>query len=184
MFIKKEVYYFYIDNTKSINLNVIKKNLKVFIIYRNYSNLDSIKDIIKFRKICKRNRFQFYVANDYSLAKQCKSDGLYISAHNKKKYYNIKTIGSAHDFSEIKLKIYQNCKTVILSRLFTVNYKTKKKIFGTIKFNLISKYFKINIIPLGGINSRNLLKLNLVNSKGFAVLSAIKKKPTITSRLF
>ena len=184
MFLKKEAYYFYTDNTKSINLNLIKKNLNIFIIYRNNSKPESTKDIIKFRKSCKKHRFKFYVANNYNLAKKSKCDGLYISSYNNKKYYNIKTIGSAHNIREIKQKINQNCKTVILSRLFKVNYKTKKTVLGVIRFNLISRYFKINIVPLGGINGHNLLKLNLVNSKGFALLSEIKKKPAISSRLF
>ena len=54
MFLKKEAYYFYTDNTKSINLNLIKKNLNIFIIYRNNSKPESTKDIIKFRKSCKK----------------------------------------------------------------------------------------------------------------------------------
>jgi hypothetical protein len=53
-----------------------------------------------------------------------------------------------------------------------------------IKFNLIKKNYLINLIPLGGINSSNLLKLNLINADGFALLSEVKKKPAITSRLF
>ena len=42
----------------------------------------------------------------------------------------------------------------------------------------------ITMIPLGGINNSNLLKLNLVNSRGLAILSSLKKKPVITNRLF
>ena len=184
MFIKKEAYYFYTNNTKNINLNLIKKNINIIIIYRNNSKTESTNDIIKFRKSCKMYGFKFYVANNYNLAKKTKSDGLYISAYNNKRYYNIKTIGSAHNIKEINQKINQNCKTVILSKLFNVNYKIKKNILGVVRFNLISRYFKISILPLGGINSDNLLKLNLINSKGFALLSEIKKKPAITSRLF
>jgi hypothetical protein len=40
------------------------------------------------------------------------------------------------------------------------------------------------LVPLGGINNNNLLKLNLVNSYGLSLLSEIKKKPAISSRLF
>ena len=35
MFIIKNNYYFYIENTKDINLNSIKNNKKITIIYRN-----------------------------------------------------------------------------------------------------------------------------------------------------
>jgi hypothetical protein len=53
-----------------------------------------------------------------------------------------------------------------------------------IKFNLLNLNINTNLIPLGGIKYHNLLKLNMVRCKGFAFLSAIKKKPAITNRLF
>ena len=48
----------------------------------------------------------------------------------------------------------------------------------------MSLNYKIKLIPLGGINKANLLKLNLVKSEAFAILSEAKKKPAISSRLF
>ena len=95
------------------------------------------------------------------LAKKIKADGLYISAFNKNIYMNIKLIGSAHNFKEINQKIRQRCKTIILSRLFKTNYKEKKDFYGILKFNLINQKYNLNLIPLGGINNYNLLKLNL-----------------------
>ena len=42
-----------------------------------------------------------------------------------------------------------------------------------------------NLIPLGGINQNNLNSLKTINSKGFALMSEIKKKPAnIINRLF
>ena len=185
MFIIKKNYYFYIDNIKLFNLNLVKKNLNITIIYRNNSKKrDSISEIINFKKKLSSKKISFYVANDLQLAKKCKADGLYISAYNKKFYNNIKVIGAAHNFREIFQKKTQQCKTIILSRLFKVNKEKKKSFFDVIKFNLISQKYRIKIIPLGGINQKNLLKLNLLNSDGFAMLSEIKKKPAISNRLF
>ena len=184
MFIKKKNYYFYIDSIKSINLNLIKKNQKICIIYRNLSKVESFEKIAKFRKICKQKKFKFFIANNYQLAKKIKGDGLYLSSYNKKIYHNINVIGSAHNFQELNQKIKQKCKIVILSRLFKVDKKDKKSFLGIIKFNLTCQKYKIRILPLGGIKEKNLLKLNLVNADGFALLSEIKKKPAIASRLF
>ena len=184
MFIIKKNFYFYIDNTKSLNLDLIKKNLNITIIYRNNYNNEPVAEVIKFRKKLRIRRIFFYVANDLRLARKCKADGLYISAYNKKFYNNIKIIGSAHNFREINQKINQNCKVIILSRLFNVQKKEKRKNFGVVKFNMICQKFDIEILPLGGINEKNLLKLKLLKSDGFAILSEIKKKPTISSRLF
>ena len=170
----------------SINLNHLKKNKKITIIYRNNGNLENFEKLEAFRKKCKIKNFKFYVANDYKLAKSCKADGLYLSSYNKKIYHSFsyKFIGSAHNFKEIYEKMKQGCKTVILSRLFKTSYKNKKDYLGVIKFNLIKKNYLINLMPLGGINNNNLLKLNLVKSEGMCLLSEIKKKPAIASRLF
>ncbi len=70
MFIKKKNYYFYIDNTKSIDLNLIKKNINVTIIYRNSSRTENINQIIKFRKKLKVIKLNIYLAN--SLKKENK----------------------------------------------------------------------------------------------------------------
>ena len=186
MFIIKNNYYLYIENTNSINLTSVKKSAKIFIIYRNNMVQENYKSVIRFRNKCKIKKFKFYVAKNSRLAKLCRADGLYISSYNKKIYTNRfdNLIGSAHNFKEIYEKIKQGCNTVILSRLFQTSYKNKKNFLGVHKFNLIKKNYSINLVPLGGINSDNLLKLNLVNTKGLCLLSEIKKKPVISNRLF
>ena len=40
------------------------------------------------------------------------------------------------------------------------------------------------LIPLGGIKLVNLNKVKLIKSEGIAIMSEIKKKPAIFSRLF
>ena len=186
MFIIKKNYYLYIENTKDIDIHNIKKNKKISIVYRNNKSSEILENLILFRKLCRLKGFKLYIANNYKLAKACKADGLYSSAHNKRKNHggNLEIIGSAHNFNEIYQKIKQGCKTIILSRLFKTSYKNKRSYFGVIKFNLITKNYSIKIVPLGGINEFNLLKLNMLNSQGLALLSEIKKKPAISSRLF
>ena len=184
MFIIKKKYYFYIDNTKSINLNSIKKNSKIIIIYRNQSNNESIENILKFKKNCKRLKIKFFISNNIYLARKIRADGLYVSSYNQKIYKNINVIGSAHNYKEINHKIKQGCRTIILSRLFKTAYKNKKSYYGILKFNLIFQQYGLNLIPLGGINNKNLLKINLIKSDGFGILSSVKKKPAIANRLF
>ena len=45
---------------------------------------------------------------------------------------------------------------------------------GIIKFNNLLKLNK-DLIPLGGINENNLNSLNMIKSRGFALMSEIKK---------
>jgi len=184
MFIIKNNYYLYIENTKSLNLNLIQYRAKICIIYRNNNTHESVQDLIKFRKKCHTKNYKLYIANNYRLAKYCKADGLYLSSYNKKNYYNIEVIGAAHNYKEINQKIRQGCKTIILSRLFNTAYKYKRGFYGIVKFNLLINNFLVDFVPLGGINGLNLLKLNLVNTKSFALFSELKKKPAIANRLF
>ena len=186
MFIIKNNYYFYIDNCDFVSLNLIKTKKKVTIIYRNNSHTIDEKKINNLRKACKNKKYKFYIANNVNLVKKYKADGLYLSAYNKNYYHKEKLnlIGSAHNYKEIHEKQKQGCKTIILSRIFKTKYHNKKNFLGTTKFNLITKKYSHNIVPLGGINNSNLLRLNLVLSSGFALLSEIKKKPAITSRHF
>ena len=186
MFIIKNNYYLYTENTQHMKLDCFKRNRKISIIYRNNGTYENQEKLVKFRKKCKIKKIKFYIANNLELVRNCKADGLYISSYNKNIYpkYNSNLIGSAHNFKEIYEKIKQGCKTIILSRLFKTSYENKKDYLGIIKFNLIIKNYSINIIPLGGIRNHNLLKLNLVDSSGLALFSAIKKKPAISSRLF
>jgi thiamine monophosphate synthase len=186
MVIIKNNYYLYIENIQSINLNKYLKNNKISFIYRGNNARENLLNLIKFKKKCSIKNFKLYIANDLDLAIKCDADGLYLSSYNKKRYFTkkIDLIGSAHNHKEINEKQKQGCKKIILSRLFKTTYKNKRSFLGNTKFNLIIKKYKTKIIALGGINSSNLLKLNLVFSDGLALLSAVKKKPVIANRLF
>ncbi len=190
MFIVKKKYYLIIESIKDINLDNIKKIQKFSIIYRNQDKFEKKTDLLKFRKKCKLKSIDFYVANNLKLATYLYSDGIYLSSYNKSfkalclKKSNFHIIGSAHSQKEIYSKIKQGCEMIILSKLFSVDYNKNASFMGIIKFN---NYLKINknLIPLGGINSKNLNNLSLIKCKGFALMSEIKKKPAnIINRLF
>ena len=191
MLVLKKKYYLFVENTREFNFNLIKIRNKFNVIYRNQDHKESIENLICFRKNCKRNGINFYVSNDTHLLFKLQADGLYISAHNKDLLLNgyakkgFKIIGSAHNQSEIAMKVKQGCEAVIFSRLFQTKYPFKKGHLGIQKFNIISLRSKTELVPLGGINDKNLCKMKTVISKSFACLSAIKKKPAkVINRLF
>ena len=190
MFIQKKKYYLIIESIKDINLNNIKKRNKFTIIYRNKKKLDKSEDLRKFRKSCKLRSIDFFIANNLYLATKLNSDGIYLSSYNKSfrplshKKTSFHIIGSAHSQKEIYMKSRQGCTVILFSKLFLVNYDKKAQFLGVIKFNNFLKISK-NLIPLGGINSNNINKLNQIKSRGFALMSEIKKKPAnIINRLF
>ena len=190
MFSLKKRYYLIIESTKDINLKNIKKRNKFIIIYRNQNNLENKTHLKKFRTECKLKSIDFYVANNINLAIDLNSDGLYLSSYNKSfkslflKKSNFNLIGSAHSPKEIFMKVKQGCEVILFSKLFLVDYDKKSQFHGVVKFN---NYLKLNkyLIPLGGINTKNLNSLNSIKCIGFALMSEVKKKPAkIINRLF
>ena len=190
MFVLKKKYYLIIENIKDINLKNIKKFNKFVIIYRNDRNNEEKISLLKFRERCRLKSIDFFVANNLRLATYLKADGVYLSASNKSfkalniKKKNFSIIGSAHNLREISLKNKQRCVSILFSKLFLVNYDKSASFLGIIKFNNLILRHK-NLIPLGGINNKNLKHLNNVKSQGFTLMTEIKKKPAnIINRLF
>ena len=186
----KKKYFLIIESIKDINLRNIKKRNKFVIIYRNLTKVENIDDLIKFRRLCKSKNIEFFVTNNFRLAIDLKSDGLYLSSRSKDfktlrfKKRNFKIIGSAHNIIEIHCKKRQGCEYILLSRLFQVSYKPQMQFLDIIKFNNFIRYPFKKLIPLGGIKLSNLNKLKIIMSNGFAIMTEIKKKPAISSRLF
>ena len=190
MLIVKNKYFLLIENIKEINLKNIKIRNKFYIIYRYNNKINQLDELFKFRQMCKSKDIQFYVANNIKLALTLHSDGIYLSSFNKDlkvlkfKKKNFEIIGSAHNFKEIREKLIQGCSSILLSKLFFVDYDKNSNYLGVVKFNTFSKFSK-KIVPLGGIKENNLNNLRNISSDGFALLSEAKKKPAkIFNRLF
>ena len=94
-----------------------------------------------FRFVCKSKAIKFYVANNIKLAVSLNSDGIYLSSFNKDlkflnyKKPNFEIIGSAHNFKEITNKFKQGCSSILVSKLFLVDYDKKSPFLGILKFN-------------------------------------------------
>jgi thiamine monophosphate synthase len=168
-------YYIFIDK---IDDNLKKKliqfiNIRVIIDIDDNSDNNHLKSIVKFSK---KNKIKFYIKNNYSLAAKYGANGILITSNNKnnlrplsvKKEFEI--IGAVHNQLEYFIKARQNCHLVMFSPLFDNPKYKKNKILKTIKFNLISKDWKIKIAALGGIiynNNLKKIKLQKTNSIGF-----------------
>ena len=170
--------------------NIFKNNItNLGIVYRNYHSTNREKELLKISKACKKKRYRLFVSNSIKLALKVKADGLYIPAFNKtKKFINNENkkfivIGSAHNQKEIHQKIQQNCKIIFISPIFFV--KKRNSYLDIHKFNFLSQNRKINFLALGGINKRNINKINvLLNVKGFGGISLFKKKPAFKRPAF
>ena len=169
--------YYFINKFDAKNIN--KQTLNTGIIYRNYDSEDSLKTIIKLKNYCKKRGNKFFLSNNVKLAINLDLDGAYIPSFNKSlnhlsfsKSKKFLFLGSAHSHKEIKIKEIQGVNVLFLSSIF----KKNKNYLGLNKFKLLSNLTNKKIIALGGITSKNLKKLNLVNCKGFAGISIFQKK--------
>ena len=164
--------YHFISNYKKGEINNLDK--KINIIYRNYNSTIKETDIKNIRNECKKSGKKFYVSNNFKLAKKLKLDGVYVPSFNKtlnlkfnnKKNFDI--IGSAHNLKEIRIKELQNIQEIFLSPLFKEKINKQLNIYRYLKLRAITR---MKDISLGGINSKNLKKLNLIRPVGFAGIS-------------
>ena len=172
-----ELFYFISEYNKS---EILTLNKEVNIIYRNYKrppNEDTLKEILH---TCRKANRKLFLSNNMRLALKLKLDGVYLPSFNKSKYLRInynadfRIIGSAHNLSEIRTKEKQGVDTIFLAPVFKT--KKNKKNLGIIKFNFLSKLTEKKVVALGGINEKNINKLNLLNCQGFAGISYFKNK--------
>ena len=165
--------YYFINKFDTNNID--KQQKKTIIIFRDYTSKKVDEVLIrKIRNYCKKKSLKFYLSNNIKVAIKLNLDGAYIPSFNKelnhlsysfKKKFNI--IGSAHTLKEIKVKEKQKAKKIFLSSLF----KKNKNYLGINKFKILKKLTKKEIIALGGISTKNIKKLNLVNCFSFAGIS-------------
>mgnify|MGYP001448131664 FL=1 len=169
--------YYFINKFDKNNINKLNKNIAL--IYRNYNKKLDKNLIIKINKYCKLNKRKFFLSNNIRLALQLKLDGAYLPSFNndlKHLNYPIKKnfiiMGSAHNYKEIRKKELQKVDIIFIGSIFN----KKKTYLGLNKFIALTKLTKKKIIALGGINRKNLKKLNLLSIYGYAGISLFSAK--------
>jgi len=173
MHIRKLKKYYFINKFNQNHLISLDKTISF--IWRNKDKETPIKTLIKLRDFCKKNQRNFYISNNVKLAEKINADGVYISSANrnlklrtsnvKKKF---KIIGSAHNLKEIRVKELQKVENIFLSPLFKEKTNKQLNIYRYLKLRGITK---MKDISLGGINNKNIKKLNMIKPFGFAGIS-------------
>ena len=171
--------YCYVDKYNLSDLSKLDRNINI--IYRNYENINHLKNLKKLKVFCKKNGNKLYTSNNIKLSLKLKLNGVYIPSFNNKLNYcglfslpkKFKIIGSAHNLREIRIKKSQGCKEIFLSPLFKVS--KSKKFLNSIKFNFLTLEINSNFIALGGINEKNFKAIKLLRITGFASINWAKK---------
>ena len=131
------------------------------------------------RNFCRKKGYRFFLSNNVKLAIKLRLDGAYLPSFNKDFYhlaYNFKKefiiLGSVHSLKELNIKKFQAVKFFFLSSLF----KKNNNYLGIYKFKFFENFTKKRLVALGGINQKNIKKLNLLNIHGYAGISFFSKK--------
>ena len=165
----------FIDDFNSDYILKLSKN--IILIFRNYNKEYDFSFYIKIRNFCKNHGYKILLANNYKLALKANFDGIYVPSFNKsflfvknkKKKFII--AGSAHNIYQVKTKEAQGVDYIFISPLF----KTKnKKGIGIYRFLNLIKETKKKVVILGGINKKNIRKINLFKINAFASINYIK----------
>ena len=164
--------YYFINKFDTNNIGKLDKNTGI--ILRNYSSENNLDTILNLKKFCKKKGYKFFLSNNIKLALNLNLDGAYIPSFNKDTKHlsftfkkNFLILGSAHNKKELILKEKQSVKILFLSSIF----KRNKNYLGLNKFKLLAKLTNIKVVALGGISSKNIKKLKLLDYFGFAGIS-------------
>tara|TARA_B100001175_G_C19098366_1_gene443960 strand:- start:37 stop:591 length:555 start_codon:yes stop_codon:yes gene_type:complete len=159
--------------------NISKLDRNIALIFRNYNKNFDKSLIVQIKKYCRSQKRKFFLSNNFKLAFKLGLDGVYLPSFNNDlkhlnypKKNNFFIIGSAHNYKEIKKKELQKVDLIFIASLF----KKKETYLGLNKFMILNKLTKKKVVALGGINKKNLRKLNLLNVYGYSGISLFGPK--------
>jgi len=188
-FYSENFYFFTSHINKQISKNVLKfKNIAV--VY-NESSVNDLKNFLIIKKFCKYNNLKLYILDNLKVAYQFKLDGIVLSHNNKRVIFlnqitfkkEFKIIGKVHNQREYYFKKIQNCKSIILSPIFSNKKYSDHQLLGVVKFNLISNHWRENMFAMGGINSSNFKRIKETKAEGIGFNNFINnleiKKPAL-----
>ena len=128
--------------------------------------------------IAKKYKIKFIVAQDINLALKIKADGVHFSDNKKIPWLFWQRKSFKKDFilsyscHNIRSAIFakrSNIDLVFISPIFTTQSHDKTKLLGKIGY-LKALYYNKEIMPLGGINDKNINFINKTKTPGFGAI--------------
>ena len=166
-------YYFFCDamNNEIINKIHKMKNI-VFVLNINDKDTNDFNNKLSIVQFLRRKKIQFLLYNNFQKCIKYQANGVFLDSKNKsilrpmllKKKFSV--IGAAHNQLEYIYKSKQSCQEVMLSPIFENSKYSPNKILNIIKFNNISNHWKEKIIALGGLNLKNINKIQMTKIGG------------------
>jgi len=187
-FYSENFYFFTSHINEQISKNVLKfKNIAV--VY-NETSVNDLKNFLIIKKFCKYNNLKLFILDNLKVAYQFNLNGIVLSHNNKRAIFinkitvkkEFKIIGKVHNQREYYFKKRQNCKSIILSPIFSNKKYTNNQLLGVVKFNLISNHWRENTFAMGGINSSNFKRIKETKASGIGFNNFINnqiKKPVL-----
>lgn len=186
--------FFFSDNNKIDDLNQVVKKLPKYsnVIFREY-NLnyhDKYREVKKILPMIKSGKINLIIAKDWHLFSKIKARGIHFSDRDRhistlklmlikqfcrkqKKFFSF----ALHDFKKLNLVKKLQPDLIFYSPIFSTSSHFNQKPIGLFNFIKISKilaFYRIKILPLGGIHLQNLRRLNKFRCEGFGAIDFFK----------
>ena len=190
MKINKKKFIYLISPNKIVNsfynnLKLVLKTKKVSFFQLRLKNYSLKKKIIigkKIKNICKKNKVKFIINDDPLLALKLNADGCHLGQKDMniniaKKILGKKIIGiTCHNSMNLAKKAIKAKADYIAFGAFNQSKTKKTKYVASVKiFNKVSRFTKIPIVAIGGINAVNYKNLLLNNANFLAISGYIWK---------
>ena len=144
-----------------------------------YVQVNKLKSIAQ---ICKNRKIYLFITNDYYLLRQIKLDGVHFKEkdmHKIKKYKSkvkekLLYSTSCHSLCSALTAEKLGYDFILYAPIFKTSTHKNSNYLGRQKFNLQTRFLKIPVIALGGINKINIKQLKNLNVQGFAAIDYFK----------
>ncbi len=153
---------------------------------KNASGKDFLTKALKLREITKQHNIKFIINDRIDIAMICDADGVHLGQndinikHARTLLGNDKIIGiSTNNLEEAKIAKKDGADYIGVGAMFSTKTKQDTRPISIELAKKIREEIDIPMVLIGGINLDNVYKLRVINSDGYAIVSAILKSKDI-----
>lgn len=153
---------------------------------KNASGKDFLTKALKLREITKQHNIKFIINDRIDIAMICDADGVHLGQndinikHARTLLGNDKIIGiSTNNLEEAKIAKKDGADYIGVGAMFSTKTKQDTRPISIELAKKIREEIDIPMVLIGGINLENVYKLRVINSDGYAIVSAILKSKDI-----
>lgn len=148
------------------------------VIFRHYDASNRHELAKELGRVCRERHITFLVANDWSLAKNVRANGVHLPEHavrtsrnRRNKNAPFLVTSAVHSQRSLWHAVHAGVDAVIVSPVFWTSSHPNATPIGLIRFATICKMSPVPVYALGGISTNNLVRIKNCGAAGIAGIS-------------